>query len=408
MGRSGAETDLKAQAWVCLVIMAYILEEQARELFTFFYRHGKNLRRSKSARSNLKKDWLVGRIDNWVLIASVIFVCTRLVRADDPQAANAQPEVRVMIAIAASLAWLQVFLNSFVPFERFGVFVLLVSRMVFGDMTTWALIVLPWVMGLTTSANAVSPDATKAPFLGEGGHSLSYWPNSLEAFFFMISNGVTPQFQAYHYGDTIMADGGLGDGEGQSVVSRLLKNRAETDFGEEGVGEKDETDYPSLLLGDPEYSKWLGVSFYVFYAVFCYVVLIMLLNLLIAMMGNTCALDSDQTLARPNPRQWLSDGCAARQTPRRWNKPRWNGEESSRGSSSRWVRASRVSNRKPMDLRRSHICLRAVPFHRAELLQHAHGKAAWCGQTHPLRRAPHKTGRPASRQRKRGRGHGAP
>ena len=87
----------------------------------------------------------------------------------------------------------------FVPFERFGVFVLLVNRMVLGDMTTWFVIVLPFLVGLTTSANAVSFGATEAPFVGEGGHSLAYWPYALESFFLMVTKGVTPGFRVYTY-----------------------------------------------------------------------------------------------------------------------------------------------------------------------------------------------------------------
>ena len=197
-------------------------------------------------------------IDNWILIASVIFVCSRLVRAEDPQEETSKPEMRVMVAIAASFAWLQVFLNMFVPFERFGVFVLLVNRMVLGDMTTWFVIVLPFLVGLTTSANAVSFGATEAPFVGEGGHSLAYWPYALESFFLMVTNGVTPGFRVYTYN---------------------------------GIDEKEDMDYPSMLTLNEAYSPQLGVWLYIFYGIFCYMVLVMLLNLLIAMMGDTCALD---------------------------------------------------------------------------------------------------------------------
>lgn len=261
--------------------MAYVLQEQVRELVTFVIRNGKHLRRSSSARSNMLHEWVVGRIDNWMLIASVLFVCTRLVTADDPQAANAEPELRIMVAIAASLAWLQVFLNAFVPFERFGVFSLLVSRMVFGDMTTWTVIVLPWVLGLTTSANAVSLGATEAPYVGEGGHSLSYWPYTLEAFFLMVSNGVTPVFRAYSYA-------GQEEVEDETVVGRLRRLKSSGGGAAMLSSDREETDYLSQLTLDENYDSALGVWLYIFYSIFCYIVLIMLLNLLIAMMGNTC------------------------------------------------------------------------------------------------------------------------
>ena len=353
-GRDGSSADLKFLAWVCLFCMAYILEEQARELVTFLYRHKRNLRRSENARASLKQDWLLGRIDpgfrqwphrrhcrhcqilvpplrlvagwrapltpsaiklercyrlagrhsgleragwigkvagvglqsalacagidNWILIASVIFVCSRLVRAEDPQEETSKPEMRVMVAIAASFAWLQVFLNMFVPFERFGVFVLLVNRMVLGDMTTWFVIVLPFLVGLTTSANAVSFGATEAPFVGEGGHSLAYWPYALESFFLMVTNGVTPGFRVYTYN---------------------------------GIDEKEDMDYPSMLTLNEAYSPQLGVWLYIFYGIFCYMVLVMLLNLLIAMMGDTCALLTIKP-RRPvssKPRGWCSSEC---------------------------------------------------------------------------------------------------
>ena len=63
--------------------------------------------------------------------------------------------------------------------------------------------------------------------------------------------------------------------------------------------EPDETDYPSQLMLDDNYGEDLGVWFYVFYVVFCYVVLIMLLNLLIAMMGNTCTFMTIKPSLRP-------------------------------------------------------------------------------------------------------------
>ena len=289
LGRNAPETDLKLLASVCLCCMAYLLLEQVRELFTFLYRHWRNLRRSEDARSSLMQDWLLGRIDNWVLIASMLFVCRRLVSADDPQEANAKTEVRVMVAIAATLAWLQIFFDAFVPFERFGVFVQLVSRMLFGDMFTWVVIVIPFVLGLTTSANAVSQGATESPFVGEGGHSLAFWPYALESFVLMFTNGVTPGFRVYTYEDAASVDQSEEDVEG-----RLLAVKKRSDG-----AEKEDMDYPSLLALDENYSPMLVVWFYVFYLTFCYIVLVMLLNLLIAMMGNTCALDRDRTTPAP-------------------------------------------------------------------------------------------------------------
>ena len=272
--------------------MAYILEEQVRELATFLYRHWRNLHRSQDARKGMMQDWLLGRIDNWILIISVLFVCCTLVMADDPQEANARTEVRVMVAIAASLAWLQIFLNAFVPFERYGVFVVLVSRMVFGDMMTWIVIVIPFVLGLTTAANAVSMGATEAPFVGEGGHSLAFWPYALESFALMFTNGVTPGFRVYTYEDPATIDQGE-----EGVVGRLLAVKKQLRSAEM---EKEDMDYPSQLALDENYSILLCTSFYVFYFMFCYIVLVMLLNLLIAMMGNTCALDGHQTVAPPH------------------------------------------------------------------------------------------------------------
>ena len=290
LGRNAPVTDLKLLASVCLCCMAHLLLEQVRELFTFLYRHWRNLRRSEDARSSLRQDWLLARIDNWVLIASVLFVSWRLVSADDPQEANAKTEVRVMVAIAAVLAWLQIFFDAFVPFERFGVFVELVSRMLFGDMLTWVVIVIPFVLGLTTSANAVSQGATESPFVGEGGHSLAFWPYALESFVLMFTNGVTPGFRVYTYEDPASVDQGEEDVEGRLLsVKKVPSDRAE----------KEDMDYPSLLSLDENYSPMLVVWFYVFYVTFCYIVLVMLLNLLIAMMGNTCALDRDRTAPAP-------------------------------------------------------------------------------------------------------------
>jgi hypothetical protein len=292
LGRDGPQTDLKLQATICLVLVAITVEEQVRELISFLVLNRKNLAHAGSARKTLRDDFMYGRVDNWLLIISVIFVAASLIAADDPKEANKEPIVRVMIAIAASMAWLQVFLNSFVPFERFGVFVLLVNRMVFGDMTTWSVIVLPWLFGLGTAANAVAPGATEVPFVGEGGHSLAYWPYALESFFLMISNGITPVYRAYHYASSKVVDG-------DDDVGRLRQLRGGRGGGSTRVigvlsDEPEETDYPSQLMLDDNYGEDLGVWFYVFYVVFCYVVLIMLLNLLIAMMGNTYTRALDQ------------------------------------------------------------------------------------------------------------------
>jgi len=292
--REEIERNLKLQASICLLLVAFVTEEQVRELITFYHANKANLRQSKSARKAILDEYVYGRIDNLSLIASVIFVCGWLVVTDDPQAANANPLLRVMVSVAACIAWMQVFLNSFVPFERFGVFVLLVNKMVFGDMTTWTLIVMPWLLGLTTSANAVSVDATVAPFLGNGGHSMSYWWYAFESFFLMMSNGVTPQFKVFEYyvvsrpwprhleDDTHLEDDG-----GRTLRELNLR------VGSGGVGSAKidhnlvDSDYPSDLMLDDSYNQALGFFFYMFYVLFCYIVMIMLLNLLIAMMGNT-------------------------------------------------------------------------------------------------------------------------
>jgi len=191
-----------------------------------------------------------------------------------------------------------------VPFERYGVFVVLVSRMVFGDMMTWIVIVIPFVLGLTTAANAVSMGATEAPFVGEGGHSLAFWPYALESFALMFTNGVTPGFRVYTYEDHALVDqGGMGvdttdqgeegvdtyDQGEEGVVARLLAVKKRTD----GM-EKEDMDYPSQLTLDENYNPTLGFFFYFFYMSFCYIVLVMLLNLLIAMMGNTYASAMEQ------------------------------------------------------------------------------------------------------------------
>lgn len=78
-------------------------------------------------------------------------------------------------------------------------------------------------------------------------------------------------------------------------MARLLAVKKRTD----GM-EKEDMDYPSQLTLDENYNPTLGFFFYFFYMSFCYIVLVMLLNLLIAMMGNTCALDGDRTAAPPH------------------------------------------------------------------------------------------------------------
>jgi hypothetical protein len=105
----------------------------------------------------------------------------------------------------------------------------------------------------------------------------------------MFTNGVTPGFRVYTYEDPATVDQGE-----EGVVGRLLAAKRRTDM------EKEDMDYPSQLTLDEDYSILLCASFYVFYFMFCYIVLVMLLNLLIAMMGNTCALDGDQTVAPPH------------------------------------------------------------------------------------------------------------
>ena len=95
-------------------------------------------------------------IDNFILIISSMMSSARIMVADDSAEVAAEPSVRIALSIAVCVAWLQVFLNAFVPFERFGVFVLVVQKMFFGDMTTWILIVAPLFLGLTTALNAVA------------------------------------------------------------------------------------------------------------------------------------------------------------------------------------------------------------------------------------------------------------
>eukprot|EP00966_Prymnesium_polylepis_P038040 882080-Prymnesium_polylepis.1 len=79
-------------------------------------------------------NWVTERLDNWLLVASSSVSCLSVLMASDPADAHAEAGVRILLALAQLMTWYQVFINCFVPFEQFGIFVIVVRRMAGTDM----------------------------------------------------------------------------------------------------------------------------------------------------------------------------------------------------------------------------------------------------------------------------------
>ena len=232
---------------------------------------------------------------------------------------------------------------------------------------------VPSHTGLTTAYNAVAYGSTQPPYHGLGGHSASYFWYALETMFLMVSNGITPQYNAYNLAPDA-AHLGIDDADVNATSSdyyndhateqaaaaararRLSSTHHSTNSGAEGGAgnsEQEMTDYLAMLFLDDTYDSKMLEFFYIYCAraarpprpkplplqhaltrrecssteapwectracsgvlaiiqltrrvrarrdpfawahttadlLFCYIILIMLLNLLIAMMGNTYA-----------------------------------------------------------------------------------------------------------------------
>ena len=124
-----------------------------------------------TAQSHWTSQWLTSirkylgtYTDNWILVICALTSCLRLLSSDNVADAHTSESVRIALAIAQLFAWYQTFSNAFLPFERFGVFTIVVQQMIIADVITWLVILSPVAFALVIGANAVSPRSAVLPF----------------------------------------------------------------------------------------------------------------------------------------------------------------------------------------------------------------------------------------------------
>ena len=258
-------------AAITVVLALFNSEEQLREAFTFLKAHGQQIDTWVEVQQTIWT-WGILRLTNWGLVVISLVGCLDVLCADDPAAAMAKPHVRILFALSALFAWLQFFGRVFAPVERFSVFVLMVGKMVTGDILLWFAIALPLTVGFTTATNAVSVNAASFD-VGDGdAHT---WYHSFEEFMMLALIGLDPVIRLPP-NETIDS---LDAVSGYVSQGRRLKSGSTKDLGDGAVG--------SSLPSDYAVEEMLGVFYFIFYTGFMLIVVLMLVNLLIAMMGNT-------------------------------------------------------------------------------------------------------------------------
>jgi len=270
---------------VTLLLSILNSEEQLREAFTFFHAHGKNIDTYIEVREALWH-WVVVRLDNWALVVTSFIGCVELLASEDPATTMNEPRIRILFALSALFAWLQFFGTIFSPFENFNVFVLMVEKMVQGDIFLWFAIALPLTFAFTTATNALSYNAV--PQLGvEVEQEVVTWFHSLESLTLLALIGLEP---IIHLPPVDAVDNAtlLGGNNGSNFstsfddddfVGRRLKGG--------GSSAAVDTETSASLPSEYATRSTLGGMFMVIYTGFLFIVPLMLVNLLIAMMGNT-------------------------------------------------------------------------------------------------------------------------
>ena len=120
--------------------------------------------KSEDERRAWVRKWFFSYLDNWILVIGSLIGCIQILGSTDAKVAHSDQSVRISLAIAQMFAWYQTFNNAFLPFERFGVFTIVVQQMIIADVFTWMVISSPILGAIVIGSNAVSPGSAEAPF----------------------------------------------------------------------------------------------------------------------------------------------------------------------------------------------------------------------------------------------------
>jgi len=254
----------KIPAALTVVLALFNGEEQFRECGTYFWANGKNIQ-TREEITMAAWQWFGLQAKNWILVPTSLLSCYFLLNADKVEEKIAEPHIRILFSISALLAWVKFFSDFFSPFHRYSVFVVMMEQMVSQDMTLWFAIALPLTFSFTTATNAVSLNA--ATFNDVDDPSTS-WYTSLEDLSLLALIGLDPSISLPTYED-----------DANATTSNLRRLKSSSS----GIAATGTSKYPS----DYAQTSALGVFFFGYYAAYMFIVVLMLVNLLIAMLGNT-------------------------------------------------------------------------------------------------------------------------
>ncbi|KAL1524691.1 hypothetical protein AB1Y20_019576 [Prymnesium parvum] len=269
-------THSRGPAAVTMTFALFNCEEQIREALTFWHAYGEHIDTWVEVKLTLWQ-WVGLRSKNWILVVTSLVACFELLTSEDMGVTMQANHIRILFAISALFAWLQFFSSIFSPFERFSVFVVMIEKMVRRDMSLWLAIALPLTFAFTTATNAVSFNAATFEVPDQEPTS---WYESLENLALLALIGLDPLIKIH------LPENYTEDDEETVASRRRLKTTGKTgDFAGsvDLVGGFRTTSYPSSYAGE----SILGVFFFMFYTGFMFIVVLMLVNLLIAMLGNT-------------------------------------------------------------------------------------------------------------------------
>ena len=175
--------------------------------------------------------------------SSAVAACSLLLTADDKASMREAEGVCVLLAIAVINAWLISAFELVGWNESIGIFNVLVGSMLASDIIRFMLLYLPMLFGFAAALTALFPSASAA-----STRSASFW-STLE----------------------------------NLIVLSLVGEPAGMD-----LPDGSDTIYPTVLMAGLQAGLPLSqLTYYVLYCTFLVLVLVLLLNLLIAMMGQT-------------------------------------------------------------------------------------------------------------------------
>ena len=249
--------------WALLVFAAVLLFEELREFILWFLAYRLQLKRRYETHglpSVLWNSWRqqIQRMAPLRYVTSIfaLTAASLVLREHDNGMGEMVAErstvtVRVLLAFSSFFAWFLVLQEIAIPFEKFGIFTVLVFKMLRKDVTVWLLLFTPICLGFTTALTAVSTYPSWASRWGS-------WWLVFETLLLYALTGEPPQIVDGPHASEIL---------GEDVGNRGIFRAFDDDSGRGAVTHL--------------------ISFYFFYICFQLIVVLLLINLLIAMMSST-------------------------------------------------------------------------------------------------------------------------